>query len=64
MIIVMKESVSVDRRHAKSCLCLAFVLEDERALDFRALDHARTTHVVPVAVASLDEGVVAVGALV
>ena len=43
---------------------MALIFQDQRALDFRALNHANTTHVMPVAVASLDEGVAAMGALV
>lgn len=45
--------------------CLALVLNDEGAGYFGpALDHAGAAHVVPVAVAGLDEGMAAVRALV
>ena len=45
--------------------CLALILDDQRAGHFGpALDHAGAAHVVPVAVAGLDEGVAAVRALV
>ena len=43
---------------------LALVVKNEWALNLGPLDHTRTTHVVPVPVSSLDEGVPAVRALV
>lgn len=43
---------------------MALVIQNHRALNFVALDHACATHVVPVAIASLDECMAAVGALV
>ena len=43
---------------------MALVIKDQRTLHLGALNHASSTHVVPVAIAGLDESVPAVGTLV
>ena len=50
--------------HGKVGAGLALIVEDQWANGLRALDHAGATHVMPVTVTSLDEGVSAVGAFV